>query len=327
MAAIADTHQNPLAEPLRRQGVLILDGGLASQLEARGADLAHPLWSARLLLENPNLVRAAHLEYLFAGADIVTTASYQVSAAGLRASGMYGSAARNVSRNSVILAKQARDEFCERPVAEDRLRPLVAASVGPFGATLADGSEYSGDYDLDEGELVEFHRPRIEALIEAGPDLLAFETIPSEREAVALGRLLETFPGTYAWLSFSCRDAQIVSHGELFSDCISRLEEFPQIVATGVNCSKPAFIAPLLRNAGESSKALIAYPNAGESWDKKSRRWLEQGRQTLEPVEWVQSGAKIVGGCCRVGPEEIRMIRERVLPEARSPNVEKPNGG
>ena len=291
---------DPIAENLSTQSVLLLDGGLATELERRGADLNHELWSARVLLDKPDLLREVHLAFLRAGADIIASASYQASVEGLGHAGLDKPGALDLMRNSVTLAREARAEFGDEQ--GERLRPLVAASIGPYGACLADGSEYTGTYDLSAQQLVNFHRPRLEALLEGGPDIVAFETIPSLHEAEALVLLLEDYPDCLAWLSFSCRDGHHVSHGETFAACAALADQTGQIVAVGVNCTHPKWIPALLESAPGCSKPLMAYPNAGEDWDATAKKWVPGTYSKLDAEQWVRAGARIVGGCCRTTP-------------------------
>jgi len=297
---------------------LLLDGGLASEIEARGGDLADPLWSARTLIEDPDLIRRIHLDYLEAGADCVTSASYQASFAGLRRRGLDDDGGTALLRRSVALAREARDAFLETPAGRRRpRRPLVAASVGPYGATLADGSEYTGAYDLDEDALVDFHRRRLHVLATSGADLLACETLPSAAEARALVRLLAETPETPAWLSFTCRDEARISDGTPLAEIAAELDSVPQILAVGVNCTPPSRIPALideLRRA--TSKPIVVYPNSGESWDAGRRRWT--GTSSAEDFGclgalWRERGASVIGGCCRTGPEHIRALRRELV--------------
>lgn len=310
---------DPLRPMLERRGVVVLDGGLASELERRGADLNDPLWSARLLLENPDLIRAVHLDYLRAGANVVTTASYQASFAGLARRGLDRSAAAEVFRRSVRLARAAcaayREERPDAPV------PLVAASVGCYGAFLADGSEYRGDYGLTQRQLIDWHRPRLEVLAACGADLLACETLPCLVEGEALARLLEEFPEVPAWLSFSCRDGEHLRHGEKFADAAALAEALPNLVAVGVNCTDPQLVGELLaRGAASTRKPLLAYPNGGDGWDPAAKRWVEAATPfdwSAGAREWHAAGARLLGGCCRTTPATIRLLEEAVRRFAR----------
>ena len=305
---------NPLTSFLERQGVIILDGGLATEFEARGCDLNDPLWSAKVLLEDPDLVRAVHLDYLRAGADCIASASYQASFPGFKRRGLDHQQAAELMRRSVRLAVEARDEFWgdggDHP---DRLRPLVAASVGPYGAYLADGSEYTGDYGVDRPVLSTFHLERWQVLAESGADLLACETIPSALEARILVELLRLTPDVYAWFSFSCRDDERISDGTPLVEVVSGLEDEPRIAAVGVNCTAPRHILGLIGRLREvTKKPIVVYPNSGETYDADRKRWLGE----TDPVDfgsasgdWIGAGATIVGGCCRTGPDHVRAIR------------------
>ncbi|UBU16795.1 homocysteine S-methyltransferase [Nonomuraea gerenzanensis] len=281
---------------------LVLDGGLATRLEQLGADLSDALWSARLLLEEPALIRRAHADYFAAGADVATTASYQATLPGFERRGLDVVAAERLIRLSVELASQARDEAG---------RGLVAASVGPYGAYLANGAEYTGDYDLDEDGLYAWHLPRWEILAAAGADLLACETIPSVAEARALAALLARTPEVKVWVSFSCRDGERLSDGTPIREAAALFTGNPQVVAVGANCTAPRHI-PGLISCLAGGLPVIVYPNSGESWDAAARRW--QG--LADPVEygmaaaqWQRAGASLIGGCCRTTPEHIRQIR------------------
>jgi homocysteine S-methyltransferase len=292
----------------------VLDGGLATELEKAGFDLEHPLWSARLLETAPEAIASVHRLYLEAGADCITSASYQATLAGFEREGRSRQEADALLRRSVTLALEVRDRFwADERNRVGRLRPLVAASIGPYGAFLANGAEYTGDYDLDEAGLREFHRERLTRLAASGADLLACETVPSASEARALGALLAESPGPPAWVSFSCRDGERLRDGTPLAECVSLLDPLPRVVAIGVNCTAPAHVESLLRTAVRSTrKPLVAYPNSGESYDAarkawsgiaETERWGELGRL------WRDAGARLLGGCCRTGPDEVRNLR------------------
>jgi homocysteine S-methyltransferase len=309
---------DPLAPFLSGDGVLVLDGGLATELEKAGFDLGHPLWSARLLETAPEAIASVHRLYLEAGADCITSASYQATLAGFEREGRSRQEADALLRRSVTLALEVRDRFwADERNRVGRLRPLVAASIGPYGAFLANGAEYTGDYDLDEAGLREFHRERLERLAASGADLLACETIPSAAEARALGALLAESPGPPAWVSFSCRDGERLRDGTSLAECVRLLDPLPRVLAVGVNCTAPAHVESLLRTAVRSTrKPLVAYPNSGESYDPErkgwsgtagTRSWGELGRL------WREAGARLVGGCCRTGPDEVRSLRAAVV--------------
>lgn len=309
---------NPLAPFLEVQPVVVLDGGLATELEQRGADLNDPLWSAKILLEAPDMIRQLHYDYFVAGADIAITASYQASFAGFQARGLSQPEAAALMRLSVQLAQEARDDFWRQPHhRQQRRRPLVAASIGCYGAFLADGSEYRGDYGLTQQQLVDWHRPRLVELLACRPDLLACETIPTQVEGEALITLLAEFPDTSAWLSFSCCDEAHVCHGERFADCVALANRSDQVVAVGLNCTPPRFVEPLLHAAaGITPKPLLCYPNSGEHWDARTNCWVDGSGVTdfAEPARrWHRAGAQVLGGCCRTRPADIRTIRETLL--------------
>lgn len=305
---------SPLTPFLAQKGFVVLDGGLATELESRGAQISDALWSARLLLDAPEMIRQLHYDYFAAGADVAISASYQATFQGFARRGLDHAEAARLMRLSVELALSARDEFWAIQTNRvGRMRPLVAASIGCYGAFLANGAEYRGDYGLTRQELMDWHRPRLELLAASGADMLACETIPCQVEAEALMGLLTEFPHTQAWISFSCRDESRVCHGESFAGCVSLVAESPQVAAVGVNCTPPRFVEPLLRSAAQTTdKPLLCYPNSGEAWDSAARCWLNgSGVTDFGPpaLLWQDAGAQIIGGCCRTGPNDIRRIR------------------
>jgi homocysteine S-methyltransferase len=289
--------------------VLISDGGLATELEARGNDLSDPLWSARLLADAPHEITAAHAAYFRAGAKIATTASYQASFEGFAARGIGRDGEKGaiaLLRRSVELARAARDEAG----AEGR---WVAASVGPYGAALADGSEYRGRYGLSVAALADWHRPRLEVLAAAGADVLALETIPDTDEAEALLTLLPEL-GVPAWLSYTI-DGTRTPAGQPLADAFAMAAGIPEVVALGVNCCTPDDVLPAVGMASATGKPVIVYPNSGERWD--GRGWVGQSRFSARLAsQWIAAGARIIGGCCRVGPADITDLAELAVPAA-----------
>ena len=297
-----------------KQGFVMLDGGLATEMERHGADLDHELWSAKVLLDSPALIHRVHAEFLAAGADIIATATYQASIEGFRRAGYTEEESSGLMELAVELAVSARDEFwAGLKNVDGREKPLVAASIGPYGACLHDGSEYHGNYGLSRQQLIDFHRPRMAILAATGADLFAIETLPSKLEAETLLELLKEFPERHAVLSFSCRDGQHVSHGESFAECAALADTSGQIIAVGVNCTSPEHIASLLSAAQGISTPLVAYPNSGENWSADSQRWEGQAVCQFDVNEWFSLGARVIGGCCRTTVEDIREIRAELL--------------
>ena len=311
------SNPNPFLPTAAHPGPLLLDGGLATALEAKGFDLDDPLWSARVLLEAPEAVRQVHLDFLEAGADVIATVSYQASLPGFLRRGMAREAGLEALRRAAELAVEARDAFwAVEANRKGRRRPLVAASVGPYGAYLADGSEYTGAYSVTEAALYGFHRERWHLFAEGPADLLACETIPSLPEVRVLLRLLRETPGRGAWLSLSCRDAGHLADGTPMIEVARLCDPVPDLWAVGVNCVEPELVEPLLTELRRgTAKPLVAYPNAGERYDVASRGWVTPPSSVdwgTEARRWLGVGARGVGGCCRVAPDRIRELREAV---------------
>jgi len=299
---------------LDERQTLIIDGALATELENRGYDLNDALWSAKILGEDPNAIKQVHLDYFLAGADVAITASYQASVQGLTEHCEINAAeAIDLIKLGVQLAQQAREEAYARGVPRSR-RLLVTGSVGPYGAYLADGSEYRGDYQRTLEEFQAFHRPRIAALIDAGADLLALETMPSLGEIQAILSLLaEEFPKATAWLSCTVRDAEHLSDGSSLSEVAKvAAKHSQQVVALGVNCVPIDVVSGALSSLDvEWRRPLLCYPNSGEVYDGISKTWSGNSSHrglVRHVIEWKAIGARLIGGCCRTNPEDIRNI-------------------
>lgn len=298
---------NVIAQRLAAQDVIVLDGAFATELDARGFSLNDALWSAKALFERPDLVRDVHLDYLRAGADVVTSASYQATVEGFMKRGFSEAEAAALLQKSVHLAQEARDLYLAERGTHDPA-PLVAASVGSYGAYLADGSEYRGDYDVDEDALTEFHAGRLRLLTAAQPDLLACETLPCLIEARAIVRALRAEKVRIpAWFSFSCRDAAHISDGTEIAECARFLDGVPEAAAIGLNCTAPQYVEELIRTIRqETAKPIIVYPNSGESYDASDKTWHGAAEDFgALACRWRSAGARLIGGCCRTSPREI----------------------
>lgn len=321
---------------------LILDGAMATELEGLGVDTSTPLWSATALAEHPEAVRAVHEAYYRAGAQVATTNTYQANIPAFTAAGWSASEADALLQRAVTLAREARDA-----AASDG---WVAGSVGPYGAYLADGSEYTGRYQLSEEEFRDFHRPRLRALLGAGAEALALETMPHVGEVRALVRqLAQEFPDARAWVSLSVRQASdgeaeadgggsdggtasvpggggpradddaapVLCDGTALPEVAALLEQSPQVVAVGVNCVPIPRVTPALRALRRgTAKPLVAYPNSGERYDPVTKSW-EPAPGPASPADaaaaWAASGARLIGGCCRTTPSDIRRIRATLI--------------
>ncbi|MFD4372212.1 homocysteine S-methyltransferase [Streptomyces sp. NPDC058486] len=313
-------------------GVLVLDGGLSNQLEAQGCDLPDALWSARLLADAPEQIEAAHTAYVRAGAQVLITASYQATYEGFARHGLDRRATAGLLARSVALARAAAEPG-EGGVGEGgvgvgegpperaaRRKVWVAASVGPYGAMLADGSEYQGRYGLSVRELVAFHRPRVEALAAAAPDVLVLETVPDAVEAEALLRAVEGC-GVPVWLSYTVTGGRTRA-GQGLAEAFAVAAGNEQVVAVGVNCCDPAEAADAVAAAvATTGRPAVVYPNSGERWDADARGW--RGPSAYGPAAapdlaatWAAAGARLIGGCCRVGPKTVAALagRERRRP-------------
>ncbi|MGV4981327.1 homocysteine S-methyltransferase [Streptomyces sp. NRAIS4] len=301
----SNTHPS-LADALAA-GTVVLDGGMSNQLESAGHDLSDELWSARLLAERPEAVTEAHLAYFRAGADVAITASYQATFEAFARRGIGHDDAARLLALSVDLAREAarraRDAGVERPL-------WVAASVGPYGAMLADGSEYRGCYGLSVDELERFHRPRMEVLAGAAPDVLALETVPDADEAAALLRTVRGL-GVPAWLSYTV-DGRHTRAGQPLEEAFALAADVDEVIAVGVNCCAPEDVGPAVEIAARvTGKPVVVYPNSGEAWDAEARAWTGRtGFGAGQVKTWQEAGARLIGGCCRVGPEAIASIRQ-----------------
>ena len=301
---------NVIEERLAVQDVIVLDGAFATELEARGFSVNDALWSAKALFERPDLVREVHLDYLRAGADVVTSASYQATVEGFMKRGFSKEEAAALIQKSIQLAQEACDLYLAEREENGRV-PFVAASVGPYGAYLADGSEYRGDYGIDEDALVAFHAERLALLAEEKPDLLACETLPCLVEARAIVRALrEREIRIPAWFSFSCRDAAHISDGMEIAVCARWLDTVPEAAAIGLNCTAPQYVESLIGEIRrETTKPIVVYPNSGETYDASDKSWHGAAEDFGTIARrWRTAGARLIGGCCRTTPREIADI-------------------
>lgn len=301
------------------RAIRVLDGGMATELERRGCDISGPLWSAHVLDTAPDTIAAVHLDYLRAGADCISTVSYQVSAMGYAESGRPPADATKALQESILIAEAARAEYCresDRPV-------FIAASLGPYGAALHNGAEFHGHYDIGFDGLVAFHADRLAVIAETSANLVALETVPSLEEGRAISKALSEFPVLHAWMSFTCRDDAHVAHGERLMDCAALLDGIPQVVAIGINCTAPHLVERLIAEAkGGTAKSVFVYPNSGELWDATNRRWYGSSNVAefaAMAAQWYEAGAQAVGGCCRTTPAHIRAVREALRADAPLP--------
>ena len=311
--------KNLITENLKYKTGLVVDGAMATELEKRGVETNSDLWSATALIENPEAITAVHKSYFEHGADIATTNTYQANVAKFMELGLTETESKNLIIKAVELAKKARTEYYDGLSEEARSKrakyPLIAGSVGPYGAYLADGSEYRGDYDLTEEQYQDFHRQRMELLDQAGVDLFAFETQPNFAETKALVNLLQQeFPEQQAWLSFSIKDSETLCDGTSLHEAVRYFEAVDKISAIGVNCTTLENIEETVKNIRSvTAKPIIVYPNNGDIYDPITKTWQANPQadtfSDLVP-SWRQAGADLIGGCCRTTPTDISEISE-----------------
>lgn len=304
---------NPIKPILEQKKHMIIDGALASELQRRGCDLNDSLWSAKVLIEQPELIQQVHYDYFKAGADCAITASYQATPMGFAQKGIELEESIKLIKTSVKLAQQAKMQYLN-DIKEDKAL-LIAGSVGPYGAYLANGSEYTGDYQLSESEFIAFHKDRVTALIDAGVDILACETMPSFLEIKALVKLIQQFPMVNCWFSLTLKDQQHISDGTPLTEVIEYLNSIEQIVSVGINCIALEKVTPALEVLSKlTSKPLIVYPNSGEQYDPTTKQWHKNHHHNCTFANqldtWIKLGAKLIGGCCQTTPEDIVEIHQ-----------------
>lgn len=280
------------------QPFMVVDGGLSTALEELGERPGGMLWTAAALVDRPEVLEAAHRSFVEAGADIVITSSYQASVPGLVAAGLTPALARTALTRTTEIARRSG-------------AAMVAASVGPYGAFLADGSEYRGDYSAGWDEIRRFHRERLEVLVESGPDLFAIETIPCAIEAEIIVDELRRLTDLPAWVCFTCRDERSTCGGDDMVAAVSAVAG--AIDAVGVNCTAPRLVSSLLEaaSAAAGDRPLVVYPNHGAAWDAAHKCWIGPTGGAEIPTmvpEWLDRGVRFVGGCCGVGAAGVRAI-------------------
>lgn len=325
--------RNAFLKIIKEKGSLVLDGAFGTELERHGCDIHDKLWSSKMLIENPDIIKKVHISYLAAGADIIESSGYQATVAGFKAQGFGTEEAIDLVKLSVRLAVQARNEFFEAKAngaltlrgitlgeetpegvkyfSEGALpKPLVAASVGPYGAFLADGSEYRGDYGVQTEYLEVFHIPRLALFCEENPDIIACETIPSYDEAIAVARALSdpfTTKGIPAWISFSCKGEHHISSGETIIKCAEMIDKVRPVTGIGINCTAPEYVESLIKDVRSvTDKPIAVYPNLGETYDEVTKTWSGGQMSFVEYIDiWRKAGANVIGGCCRTNPDVI----------------------
>ncbi len=311
--------RSPFDKFIEHQSFCVLDGGLASELEYLGHDLRHPLWSAKVMLSDAEVIEHVHLQYLNAGADCITTASYQVSYPGCRQLNMTKEETSELLRLTVEVATSARIDFMRTiDPHSDRLKPLIAASIGPYGAYLADGSEYTGNYGCTDSEIYDFHAPRLEVFEHEDVDLLACETVPSYREAKVLMDIIQKTSDKPAFISFSCKDGLHISDGTPVRNCTELFPKDDPSIGIGINCTNPVFVSSLIEEikAVNEMSQTIVYPNSGEVYNTGLRSW-EKSRDLPSLHQfaqyWMSKGVRVIGGCCRTRPDHIRQLRQSLM--------------
>lgn len=291
---------------------LIIDGGLSNELEKQGCDLNQKLWSAKFLDSNPEAIIQSHLFYLKSGAQCITSSSYQASIPGFISMGYDRAKAETLILKSIELAEEAIKRFTSSEAKN--FNPLIAASIGPYGAYLSDGSEYHGNYGISDEKLKEFHLDRIKLLDLSKADFFACETIPSFQEAKVLAKILKKTQ-KQAWISFSCKDEHHINDGTPIVECAAFLSTHPNVFAIGVNCTAPTYVSGLIKSIKSvcGSKKIVVYPNSGEAYNAETKTWLGLSDPALfieMAKEWVKLGTNIIGGCCRISPDHIKCMSE-----------------
>ena len=286
--------------------VVVIDGGLSTALEILGADVSGPLWTAQTIVDNPALLERAHRSFVEAGSQIIATASYQCGQSQFESCGLTPAQSRQALLDTTLIARRA--------VAGTNT--LVAASIGPFGACLADGSEYTGRYDVEWSEVEDYHRHKLNILVDSGADLVAVETIPLADEARLIAEILQECGSPPAWFSFGFADSAVTYGGNTVSQAVASVVDYDNLVGVGINCTRPVYVEGLLLAMGQlaPATAFVVYPNHGRAWDAIGRCWIGSGESipsTAELTRWVQLGAKFIGGCCGVGPDQIAELARR----------------
>lgn len=302
-----------IEEGIQEKQILVIDGSMSTALENLGCDLNDSLWTAKALVQQPELIKQVHHNYFQAGADVGITASYQATIPGLKKKGYSTEEGETIIAKSVALFREAREEWWETTGKfQHRLYPICLAGMGPYGAYLADGSEYKGNYGVADSVLREFHQRRAEILWAAQPDLLLFETQPSLHEALIAADIAEKLGADY-WISFSCKDGEHICEGNTIEECAKALSvNHPHLQVIGVNCTAPQYIDSLIKRLkAVTSLPIAVYPNSGEIYDPVTKTWHgAPGSTSFEDnaATWMKSGAQLVGGCCRTVAYHIEAV-------------------
>ncbi|ULG74649.1 homocysteine S-methyltransferase [Macrococcus brunensis] len=283
------------------QEIILLDGGFGTTVEQFGYDVNHPLWSSNLIESNPEAVYQVHQAFVDAGAEIILTNTYQAAIQSFINMGLNYQDARNYLKKAVEIARRAAKE-----------NTIIAGSLGPYGAMLGNGAEYTGDYIISEQDYIDYHKERLDILIEAGISVFAFETIPNLEEIKAVKKLLEEYEEIEAWLSVTLNDSTHLSDGTQLDEVIETVNAIPNVLAFGINCTSIKVIDEAVdKLIKQSSKDIILYPNGGRKYDASNKVWIGDEEQSLleAAVRWKDKGVKFIGGCCQVGPDDIKELK------------------
>lgn len=301
--------KNSLEKLFKETTMIVVDGAMATELESLGCDLNDSLWSAKVLLEHPELIKQVHTSYFEAGADCGISCSYQASIDGFVDKGYSVEEAENAIKLSMTLLIEARNEWWNHQ--SNRCFPLVAGSIGPYGAYLADGSEYTGNYTVSVEQLKQFHRPRIQLLWASGAEILAVETIPSLMEAKVIADLVSEINGE-CWIVFSCKNEKQISNGEYIEECAHVLDSIDCVKAIGINCTAPQYVESLIKEVKKKTlKPIIVYPNSGLKYDAIKKEWISGDccvSYQQYARSWKEAGASMIGGCCKTTPEMMKEV-------------------
>ena len=291
---------------------IVLDGAMSDELERQGVQTNNKLWTATALIDQLDKVYQAHMDYFNAGAELIITDTYQANVQAFEKAGYSKTEAEQFIRNAVKIAKKARDDF-EKQTGKHN---YVAGTIGAYGAYLADGSEYRGDYQLTSDEYLAFHLPRLKLVLAEKPDLIALETQPKLAEPVTVLDWLKEQRQIPVYVSFTLKDAKHLSDGTPIAEAVKKISQYQQVFAIGINCVSPTIVQDALSEFSQyTKKPLVVYPNLGASYDPQIKQWRKFTNDfNFEELtkSWYQAGARLIGGCCTTGPKEINQIKQAI---------------
>ena len=287
--------------------IKLLDGSMSFPMEQLGYNLKNKLWTGKALINNPDLIKDIHKGYIDAGADFISTSTYQISFDRLKNMGYQSEEIKKIFQKSVDIVKDA--------IEESKLKKeiKIVGSFGPYASYDPEASEYIGEYDSTDIEIKKFHLNNIRIIEETDLDIILYETIPCLREIKILSEAL-SHSTKEIWISITCNEEMEFRDGSSFKDACEIISKIEKITTMGINCFSPLLVKKAIDLLKKySNKKILIYPNSGEIYNPKERFWTGNNEFNNSMIKnWLSLYPDIIGGCCRIGYDDIKKMRVEI---------------